>query len=57
MLGKPLQLPDVCFFSEFDLIKSLPRKRLKERISAFDFAVMLGLNLLILISNAGLAGD
>lgn len=57
MLGKPLQLPDVCCFSEFDLIRSLPRKRLKERISAFDFAVMLSLNLLILISNAGLAGD
>lgn len=57
MLGKLLQLPDVCCFSEFDLIKSLPMKRLKERILAFDFAVMLGLNLLILIANAGLADD
>lgn len=57
MLGKPLQLPDVCCFSEFDLINSLPMKRLKERISAFDFAVMFSLILLILIPNAGLADD
>lgn len=32
-------------------------KKLKERISAFEFAVMLGLNLLILMSNVGLADD
>lgn len=57
MLGKPLQLPDVCCFSEFDLIKILPMKKFKERISVFEFAVILGLNLLILISNSGLADE